>query len=81
MPNYAIIENRKVVNTVVAEPDYAASLGWIELKGDAQINWDYINGQFIDNRPTTEIVQTPKPTKDELLAQLNLIAAQIQALE
>ena len=81
MPNYAIIENGKVVNTVVAEPDYAASLGWIELQGDAAIDWDYINGQFIDNRPTLEIVQTPKPTKDELLAQLNLIAAQIQALE
>jgi hypothetical protein len=81
MPNYAIIENGKVVNTVVAEPDYAASLGWIELQGDAAIDWDYINGQFIDNRPQLEIAQTPKPTKDELLAQLNLIAAQIQALD
>ncbi len=81
MPNYAIIENGKVLNTVVAEPDYAASLGWIELQGDAAIDWDYINGQFIDNRPPSEIAQTPKPTKDELLAQLNLIAAQIQALD
>lgn len=80
MPNYAIIENGKVVNAVVADEEYAQKQGWVELtKGG--IGFDFINGQFIDNRPPSEIVQTPKPTKDELLAQLNLIAAQIQALD
>ena len=81
MPNFAIIENGKVVNTVVAEADYAAEQGWIELTGDAGIDWDYTNGQFVDNRPVPEVVTPPAPTKEQLLAQLNAIAAQIQALE
>jgi hypothetical protein len=81
MPNYAIIENGKVVNTVVAEADYAATQGWVELTGTAGVNWDYTNGQFVDNRPVPEVVTPPAPTKEELLAQLNALSAQIQALE
>ena len=80
MPNYAIIENGKVVNTVIAESDYAATQGWIELTGTAGINWDYSNGQFIDNRPAPSTTTPPAPTKQELLAQLQAIQAQIQAL-
>lgn len=80
MPNFAIIENGKVVNTVVAEADYAATQGWVELTGRAGIDWDYINGQFVDNRPIPEVVTPPAPTKEELLAQLNTLSAQIQSL-
>jgi phosphoribosylformylglycinamidine (FGAM) synthase-like enzyme len=80
MPNYAIIENGKVVNTVVAEPNYAAQQGWIELAGDASIGWDYVNGQFVDNRPVPEAPVTTAPTKEELLAQLQALQAQIEAL-
>ena len=81
MPNFAIIENGKVVNTVVAEADYAAEQGWVELTGTAGMDWDYVNGQFIDNRPVPEVITPPAPTKEELLAQLNALSAQIQALE
>lgn len=81
MPNYAIIENGKVVNTVVAEPDYAAQQGWVALPDNAGIGWDYVNGQFVDNRPIPEVVVAPAPTKDELFAQLQALQAQIQALE
>lgn len=81
MPNYAIIENGKVKNTVVAEEDYAAQQGWVLLTGSAAIGWDYVNGQFVDNRPAPEIVAPPAPTKEELLAQLQAIQAQIQSLE
>lgn len=81
MPNYAIIENGKVVNTVVAEADYAATQGWVELTGTAGVNWDYTNGQFVDNRPVPEVVTLPAPTKEELMAQLAALSAQIQALE
>jgi len=49
MANFAIIENGKVINIVVAEPDYAAEKGWVELIGDAGIGWDYIDGQFVDS--------------------------------
>ena len=81
MPNYAIIENGKVVNAVVAEAAYAAAQGWIELTGTAGVNWEYIHGQFVDNRPVPETVTLPAPTKEELLAQLQALQTQIQALE
>jgi hypothetical protein len=80
MPNYAIIENNTIVNAVVAEADYAAQQGWVLLTEGAGIDWSYINGQFVDNRPVPETVTPPAPTKEELLAQLNALSAQIQAL-
>jgi hypothetical protein len=81
MSNYAIIQNGKVVNTVVSEADYAKTQGWVELTDNAGIDWDYIDGQFVDNRPVPEVVTPPAPTKEQLLAQLNALSAQIQALE
>ena len=81
MPNFAIIENGKVVNAVIAEADYAAEQGWVALTDNAGMDWDYINGQFVDNRPVHEVVIPPAPTKEQLLAQLNALSAQIQALE
>lgn len=80
MANYAIIENGKVVNAVVAEADYAATQGWIELPEGAGIDWDYINGQFVDNRPAPVVTPPPAPTKEELLAQLQALQAQINSL-
>jgi len=80
MPNYAIIENGKVVNTVVAEANYAASQGWVELTNGG-IGWDYIDGQFVDNRPVPEVVTPVAPTKEQLMAELAALTAKIQALE
>ncbi len=80
MPNFAIIENGKVVNTAVAEAEYAAEQGWVTLPDGAGIDWDYINGQFVDNRPAPVVVTPPAPTKEQLMAQLNALSAQIQAL-
>ena len=79
MKNYAIIENGKVVNAVVAEADYAATQGWIELTNGA-IGWDYTNGQFVDNRPVPVEIVPPAPTKQELLAELQALTAKINAL-
>ena len=80
MPNYAIIENGKVINTVVSESDYAAQQGWVSLPENAGIGWDYVSGQFVDNRPTTEFTTTSLPTKEQLLAQLQSLQSQIEAL-
>jgi hypothetical protein len=81
MPKFAIIENEKVINAVVAEADYAAEQGWVELTGNAGIDWDYINSQFVDNRPVPVVTTPSAPTKEELLAQLAELSAKIQALE
>lgn len=81
MPNYAIIENGVVVNAVIAEPEYAAEQGWVALTAGAGIGWDYDGSNFIDNRPKPEAVTPIAPTKEQLLAQINALAAQIQALE
>jgi hypothetical protein len=81
MLNFAIIKDGKVVNVAVAEADYAAEQGWVALTDNAGIGWDYANGQFVDNRPTPEIVVPATLTKEELLIQLNALSAQIQALE
>jgi hypothetical protein len=82
MPNYAVIENGKVVNAVVAEADYAAVQGWIALPDGVGIDWDYVNGQFVDSRPISpEPEPAPAPTKEQLLAELQALTAKIQSLE
>jgi hypothetical protein len=76
---YAIIENGVAVNVVVADAQLAAENGWIECP-DAGPGWTYADGVF-----TAPVVVEPEPipapTKEELLAQLNALSAQIQALE
>lgn len=80
MPNYAIIENGKVVNAVVSDKDYAASQNWVALPNGVGIDWDYDGEKFIDNRPATQTTITTEPTKEELLAQVQALMAQIQTL-
>lgn len=75
---YAIIENGIVVNIVVAEPEYANTQGWVAVTDGAGIGWTYGNNRFVDNRSTPEPQQST--TKEELLAQLQALQAQIQAL-
>jgi hypothetical protein len=80
MNNFAIIENGLVVNAVVAEADYAAQQGWVLLTEGAGIDWSYIDGQFVDNRPKPEVVEPPVQTKDQLLAELQALTTKIQSL-
>lgn len=81
MANYAVIEDGMVVNTVIADADYAASQGWISMPDAVEIGWSYIDGEFVDERPKPEPAPMPTaPTKEELLAQLQALQAQITAL-
>lgn len=66
MNNYAIIENNKVINTVVSDAEFAEEQGWILLADGAGIGWGYENGQFIE---------PPGPTPEEL-KQANKVQAQ-----
>jgi hypothetical protein len=78
MNRYAIIENGLVVNVVVGQPELAPNQILVECP-DAGPNWTYADGIF-----TAPVVVQPAvitPTKEELLAQLNALSAQIQALE
>lgn len=62
---YAIIENAKVVNTVICDdPDFAQTQGWLACPDHAGIDWDVINGEFVDNRPAQALVD------DSLLIRL-----------
>jgi hypothetical protein len=77
---YAIIENSIVVNTVIADAEYANSQGWVKAGDLVEIGWSYADGEFVDLRPAP----TPAPppiTKDQLFAQLQALQAQITALE
>lgn len=79
MATYAVIENGKVVNVCVAEPSDIKPSNWVPCES-ANIGWDYLDGQFIDNRPIPEAVEVPPLTKEQLLAKLQALQAQIQAL-
>jgi hypothetical protein len=76
---YAIIENGTVTNVVVADANLASENGWVDCPV-AGPGWTYANGVF-----TVPVVVEPEPapapTKEQLLAQLNALSAQIQALE
>jgi hypothetical protein len=79
--NYAVIENGKVINIVVSDADFAAQQGWVLLPEGAGIDWDYVDEEFIDTRPIPEpAAPTPAPTKEQLLAQLQALSDQINAL-
>tara|TARA_R110000868_G_scaffold256504_1_gene513221 strand:+ start:1098 stop:1349 length:252 start_codon:yes stop_codon:yes gene_type:complete len=81
MASYAVIENGLVVNVAEAEADYAAEQGWVLLTEGAGIGWSYVDGEFVDLRPAPEPMPAPpSPTKEELLAQLQALQAQITAL-
>ena len=76
---YAIIEDGVVANVVVADAEYAAQQGWIECP-DAGQKWLYADGVF--TKPVVVAPTAPAaPTKEQLMAQLNALSAQIQALE
>jgi hypothetical protein len=82
MSNFAIIENGVVVNTVVADEEYAVQQGWVYCPIGG-IGWSYNEGVFSAPESTiesTEQIQRPTPTKEDLLAQLEALQQQIQAL-
>ncbi len=73
---YAIIENGIVRNVVIADADLASSNGWVECPNAGPL-WTYANGVFTE----PVVVEPTTPSKEELLAQLQALTAQIQALE
>ena len=76
---FAIIENGVAVNVVVADAEIASANGWSACPV-AGPGWTYADGVF--TAPVVvEPTPAPAPTKEELMAQLAALSAQIQALE
>lgn len=76
-----IIENGVVVNTIEVESlDFMP--GIIEAT-EGSIGWLYDGQTFTDPNPPVVVEPTlaPAPTKEQLMAQLAALSAQIQALE
>lgn len=76
---YAIVENGIVVNVVEADSEFASQNGLVECP-TAGPGWTYSDGVF--TKPVVTVPEPPPPpTKEQLLAQLQALQAQIQALE
>ena len=56
--SYALIKDNKVVNVILwdgeSELSYVDEL--VPLTENAGIDWDYIDGKFLDNRPKSEMI-------------------------
>lgn len=71
--NFAVIENQKVINVVLATPEFAANQpNWVECSDNVGIDWSYINGEFVDTRP--------KPTEQEVADAVRFERNQLLAL-
>jgi hypothetical protein len=83
--SYAKIQNGVIVNVIVADADFAAEHGLTEFptyigNKAVGIGWKYDGTNFTEPDPVV-IETAPAPTKEELMAQLTALSAQIQALE
>lgn len=77
---YAIIENGVVMNVAVADAEFAAAQGWIACEGIVQPGDLYDGQMFTPAPPAPPPPPPPTPTKEELLAKLQELQAQISAL-
>jgi len=74
---YAIVENGLVVNVVIGQPEIKSNQALVECP-NAGIGWGYVGGNFVEPEEQESI--TVPLTKEQLLAQIEALTAQIQAL-
>jgi hypothetical protein len=74
-----VITDGKVSNTIVVDSlDFMPGLVEATAGG---IGWDYVDGEFVDNRPVpVEEAPPAATTKEQLMAELTALTAKIQAL-
>lgn len=73
-----VIENGVVVNTI--EVDSLDFMPGLVEATEGSIGWLYDGQTFTDPNPPVAVEPPPAPTKEELLAQLQALQAQIQSL-
>jgi hypothetical protein len=86
MQRYALINNENIVENIVSwdgvsEWTPSENMTCLNVEGiQCDIGSTY-NGSIFIAPERTVIAQPTEPTREELLAQLNALSAQIQALE
>lgn len=73
-----VIENGVVVNTI--EVDSLNFMPNLVEATEGSIGWLYDGQTFTNPNPPVVVAAPAEPTKEELLAQINALAAQVQAL-
>lgn len=79
---FAIVENGKVTNIVLAEPEFAAQQSWINVDGAAvEIGYLYVDNEFMPNTAeiTAATAAAARAKRDQLLADSDWVV--IKALE
>jgi hypothetical protein len=68
---YAVIENQKVINTVLASPEVAAERGWVICPDGVDIGWTFNGvGEAIPPAPDTEATASLiRLTRNNLLVE------------
>jgi hypothetical protein len=84
MNKYALINNQNIVDNIVLwdggdswQPPQTMTCINVE-NIECDLGWVYDGSAF--TAPETVVTPTPEPAKEELIAQLNALSVQIQAL-
>jgi hypothetical protein len=75
-----VIENGIVVNTIIVE-SLSVLPNLVSAENGGDIGWRYDGTSYVAPDPLPEPEPAPAPTKEQLMAQLTALSAQIQALE
>ena len=72
-------ENNRIAQVEAQDFPVAEPLYWITCPANITTAWTYVDGTFVEP-VVSEPVVTTEPTKAELLAELALLTAKINAL-
>lgn len=75
-----IIENGIVVNTIIVE-SLSDLPNLVSAENGGGIGWQYDGNSYVAPDPLPAPAPAPAPTKEQLMAQIAALSAQIQALE
>ena len=82
---FAYISNGIVYDSIMVRPESVFNANYasqfVEVPDEVRSGWTFDGTNFAPPPEPEPIIPPVEPTKAELLAQLNAIAAQIQALE
>ena len=74
------LQNNRVAQVEQEAFEVALPLFWVDCPDNVCPEWTYNNGSFTEP-PAPEYVPPPQPTKEELLAKLLEIQAQLEGMQ